>query len=184
MPAKLWRITAAIASWQKINAQQTVPARRRAQATGTVRVSQPRVSDTAIAMSEQAKSWARQAWSIAKSRPRLVSTISMCSRSKRTRSPPTTACVRTSATAKRASLRSHARSSVRQSHAARMTVTALITLALRRWECSANLSISVSQPAGLTEPLESGQSRKAMPAPMLVVKAPSATSTKTHALPR
>ena len=65
-----------------------------------------------------------------------------------------------------------------------MIVTALITLALSRCECSANLSISVSQPAGFTEPFDNGQSRNAIPAPMLVVNAPSATRTKTHALPR
>ena len=56
--------------------QQIVPARRRAQLTGTARVSQPRESETAMAIKVQAKSCARQAWSIAKSRPTLVSTIS------------------------------------------------------------------------------------------------------------
>ena len=33
----------------------------------------------------------------------------------------------------------------------------LIMLALSRCECSANLSISVSQPCGLIEPFDSGQ---------------------------
>ena len=51
-----------------------------------------------------------------------------------------------------------------------------------RCECSANIAMSVSQPAGLTEPFESGQSTKAIPAPMLVVNAPNATSTKTQML--
>src|SRR6188768_485586 len=58
-----------------------------------------------------------------------------------------------------------------------------ITVPLSRCECSANLSISVSQPCGLTEPLDSGQSGNAIPAPIVVVKAPSATSTNTQALP-
>ena len=53
--------------------------------------------------------------------------------------------------------------------------------ALSRWECSANIDRFVSQPSGLSEPFESGQSGNAMPALMLVVKAPSATSTNTQA---
>src|SRR6187551_2343742 len=87
------------------------------------------------------------------------------------------------ASAHQASRRSQARDSTRCSHAARAMVIRPITVPLRRCECSANLSISVNQPCGLTEPLESGQSGKAMPAPMVVVKAPSATSTNTQALP-
>ena len=52
-----------------------------------------------------------------------------------------------------------------------------------RWECSANIARSVSQPSGLIDPFESGQSGNAMPAPILVVNAPRVTSTKTQAAP-
>ena len=58
-----------------------------------------------------------------------------------------------------------------------------ITAPVRRCECSANIDTSRSQPSGLIEPFESGQSGKAMPALMLVVKAPSVTSTNTQTLP-
>src|SRR5215212_11642390 len=58
-----------------------------------------------------------------------------------------------------------------------------IIMPVSRCECSANIDRFSSQPAGLMEPLESGQSGKAMPAPMLVVNAPSVTSRNTHALP-
>ena len=63
-----------------------------------------------------------------------------------------------------------------------MIETIPITMALNRWECSANMFTWVSQPGGLKEPFEVGQSRKAMPAPIVVVKAPRATRTKTQAL--
>src|SRR5665213_2871306 len=56
-----------------------------------------------------------------------------------------------------------------------------IVTALRRCECSANMARLVSQPLGLSEPLERGQSGKAIPAPIVVVNAPRATRTKTHA---
>ncbi len=46
----------------------------------------------------------------------------------------------------------------------------------RRWLCSAILSDSVVQPSGFKEPFESGQSRKAIPARMLVVKPPAKSS--------
>ena len=38
----------------------------------------------------------------------------------------------------------------------------------------------VSQPVGLSDPFDRGQSGNAMPAPMLVVKAPRVTSTNTQ----
>ncbi len=53
--------------------------------------------------------------------------------------------------------------------------------ALSRCECSANIAMFVSHPAGLREPLERGQSGNAIPAPMLVVNAPRATRTNTQA---
>ena len=56
----------------------------------------------------------------------------------------------------------------------------VIRPALSRWECSANMARFVSHPAGFSEPFERGQSGKAMPAPMLVVKAPSVTRTNTQ----
>src|SRR5271165_5635190 len=118
---------------------------------------------------------------MAKSWPRLVPTDLTSTESKRTRRPPTTAWATTSPTAKRDSLRSQARDSVRQSQAARTIVREVIMPALSLWECSANMETSESQPLGLREPLESGQSGNAIPAPMLVVKAPRATSTKTQA---
>ena len=52
--------------------------------------------------------------------------------------------------------------------------------ALRRCECSANIAMFVSQPFGFREPLDRGQSGNAIPAPMLVVNAPSVTSTNTQ----
>ena len=52
-----------------------------------------------------------------------------------------------------------------------------------RCECSANIEMSCSQPSGLIEPLDNGQSGNAIPAPMLVVKAPRVTSRNTHTLP-
>ena len=55
-------------------------------------------------------------------------------------------------------------------------------VALSRWECSANMLMCVSQPLGFSEPFESGQSANAMPALIVVVNAPRATSTNTQAL--
>jgi hypothetical protein len=60
-------------------------------------------------------------------------------------------------------------------------VRAVSTPALSLWECSANIETSLSQPAGFSDPFESGQSGKAMPAPMVVVNAPSVTSRNTQA---
>jgi hypothetical protein len=68
--------------------------------------------------------------------------------------------------------------------AARRRVRNVIIPALSRCECSANMAMFVSHPFGLSDPFESGQSGKAIPAPMLVVKAPSATRTNTHAAVR
>ena len=58
-----------------------------------------------------------------------------------------------------------------------------IIVPLSRCECSANIEMLCSQPFGLIEPFDKGQSANAIPAPMLVVKAPSVTRTNTHAAP-
>ena len=71
--------------------------------------------------------------------------------------------------------------SVLQIQTASAIVSIVISPALRRCECSANIERSVSHPVGFSEPFESGQSGKAIPAPIVVVNAPSATRTKTHA---
>jgi len=80
-----------------------------------------------------------------------------------------------------ASLRSQDRSSVNQIQMASRRERIVIRPALRRWACSENIGRLVSQPWGFSEPFDSGQSGKAIPASMLVVKAPSVTRTKTHA---
>jgi len=89
----------------------------------------------------------------------------------------------TMASAHSARLRSQRRSSRRQIQTARPIVIRPITAPVRRWECSANIEMSRSQPSGLIEPFDSGQSGKAMPALMLVVNAPRVTSTKTQTAP-
>ena len=62
-----------------------------------------------------------------------------------------------------------------------MPVSSPIIIALRRCECSANIERLLIQPLGLSEPFERGQSGNAIPAPIVVVKAPSATRTNTQA---
>ena len=73
-PALLCRITAAIASWTKRSTQQASRCGE-ARADRDGRSIQPREQATAIAIRVQTKSCARQAWSMAKSRPRLVSIV-------------------------------------------------------------------------------------------------------------
>jgi hypothetical protein len=85
--------------------------------------------------------------------------------------------------AQKPSSRSQARSSRSQSQIPKMIVIRPIVDALSLWECSANIEILLSQPDGLREPFERGQSGNAMPALMLVVNAPRATKTKTQAAP-
>ena len=63
-------------------------------------------------------------------------------------------------------------------------MTTPIVAALSRCACSENMASLVSQPGGLSDPFDSGQSGKAIPALMLVVNAPRITRTKTQALPK
>ena len=60
---------------------------------------------------------------------------------------------------------------------------AVSTPTVSRCECSANIARLLSQPCGLSDPFDSGQSGNAMPAPMLVVKAPRQTGMNAQAQP-
>jgi hypothetical protein len=180
-PAKLWRMTAAIAELDEDQRAADEPGRPhpgcRPAPAGSI---QPREQATAIAISVQAKACARQAWSMAKSRPRLVADRLDLDRGRGgpagRRRPPGD----DEAEGEVPQRRSHARASVRQIQAARITVRIVMSPALSRCECSANIAGWSASPWGLSEPLESGQSGNAIPAPMLVVKAPRVTRTKTH----
>ena len=100
--------------------------------------------------------------------------------SRMTRSPPSTACASTPNSARPASgnAPSGRLSRRSQTHAKNSATSVATKPAVSRWPCSRNMKKFVSQPSGLSEPLLSGQSGKAMPAPAVVVCPPMKISRK------
>ena len=98
-----------------------------------------------------------------------------------TRSPPSTACASTPTSAKSRKPKGLPRQRRAAAKVTQMkrTVTSVATMpAVRRWPCSSRIMKFCHHPSGFREPLLSGQSAKAMPAPDVVVCPPMKMSTK------
>ena len=90
-----------------------------------------------------------------------------------TRMPPNKPWMMTRIKANTVSFLTQVRVSLRRVHAYMISIMLPTKPPSSRWPCSARMAGSSTQPSGLIEPLESGQSGKAMPAPIVVVNPPA-----------